>query len=117
MKQKEKLAQGTTLPMPEGFPSSSGGKFITEEEELQLLGALSQGPAQGFTEAEAGEVLKWAHETRLREVILQLVLEGLIQLSFREDGQLVFTAIDPAAVLQKAEERQKGLPPAPDLES
>lgn len=57
------------------------------EEEAVILSALKGAPATGVTEDECAKALTWAKKARLHSVLLDLVLDGRINLLIR-DGEV-----------------------------
>ena len=76
---------------------------LTREEELDLLRAVSMGTGRGFTQAEAEKVWQWAIDTRNQMCFLELTLKGYLKISFREDGELLFDAVEPEKILKSIE--------------
>jgi hypothetical protein len=97
------MAPGSSTKPNETLPA-----LISQEEEVLLLRALARtSPNGGFTEAEGGRVWQWAEEVRLADALLHLVLKGWMDIELRDDGQLVFRAVDPKVILAELE-RQRG---------
>jgi hypothetical protein len=75
---------------------AKGERLLTMDEELALCRAISHGTTRGgFTQAEAEAAWEWATVTRGNQMLLEGVLEGLFAIRFRDDGELLFGAIDP----------------------
>lgn len=53
------------------------------EERAVVLSALKGAPGKGVTEAECAQALTWAKEARLHSVLLDIVLDGRINLVLR----------------------------------
>ena len=74
-----------------------------------MLRALSEtSPDGAFTEAEGERVWQWAEHVRIENALLDLVLTGWLSIKIREDGQLVFRAVDPKVILAELERQQTG---------
>jgi hypothetical protein len=73
-------------------PSETAGGwtvYLTQEEAAILLRSFKPDPSSsGFTEAEAEFLWNWAEQTRLRNTMLELALEGKIGFSIK-NGELV----------------------------
>ena len=68
-------------------------RYVTLEHDdwdVTLFRALTQGTGRGFTEDEAGVVLKWATEALLDIVLLCLAKENQLTISFSDQGDLLF---------------------------
>jgi len=78
--------------------SCTAENLVTHQEEMLLLAALSRGAQErkqaGFTQSEAEAVWTWAQKTRYYNAMLELTLVGLMNIAVREDGDLVFKAVD-----------------------
>lgn len=62
--------------------------ILTENEAEVLITQLAKG--QGiFTEDDAGIVLTWARQTRIRHELLELILRQEIEVSLK-DGEVTF---------------------------
>ena len=57
------------------------------EERAVVLSALKGAPGKGVTESECAKALTWAKKARLHSVLLDLVLDGRINLLIR-DGEV-----------------------------
>ena len=56
-------------------PTTPGEILLTDREALMLARAMSLS-GEGFTDAELDAVGRWAQETRLRSLMLSMVLDG-----------------------------------------
>jgi hypothetical protein len=97
----EAQARSNTEPVTPPTAGASAYKepMVTEAEQIRLMHALSRGMrkrgVKGFTEGEAQAVYNWAHQTRVAYASLELALMGLMTIAIREDGELLFKAVDP----------------------
>lgn len=58
-------------------------KLLTKEEIERIILATAGGP-QGATEEEITIALKWAHQVRTEESLLQLVLMGDLRIQIQQ---------------------------------
>ncbi len=75
---------------------------------MAILNAVTRGNRKlgrnGFTQWEGGVAWQWARQVRTDTAMLNLVLTGLLDITVRTDGELIFTAADdPDLVAQRKE--------------
>lgn len=65
--------------------------FLSDEETEKLILSLASARGnKGFTEADAQKIVDWANEMRIGEAALANVLDGLLTVDVREDGEIMF---------------------------
>jgi len=65
--------------------------LLTDEEVKKLIFILTSTSPNGITEEDALEVVNWAEEIRFKEILLNMVLDDMVLISFDEEGELVFS--------------------------
>lgn len=69
------------------------GDFLSAEEIRKLFAAAAVGAGEeGITKGEFAPVVEWAQVTRLRQIVLDMILAGQVLPGFR-DGEVVFRAV------------------------
>ena len=68
-------------------------QLLTVPEQVALLKSIRLESGPGFTEGEAEATFRWAAETRFRQEILELALEGLARVVGFKEGVPVFDAV------------------------
>lgn len=75
------------------------GPILTEDEcsalVVSLLTARERSGDEGATEAEMGQVIRWARRARIGATALDLVLTGRLLVDVRGDGKVVFSEAEP----------------------
>jgi hypothetical protein len=84
--------------------ANTSSPLLTEAEQVKLLRCFKTPRGNGFTEAEADVLFKWAAGIRLSQGLLENALDGLVRIDLREDGQLEFEAVAPEEALKKLRE-------------
>ena len=84
LKRPTKLASGDAKPP---------GPLLTLPEQLKLLKTFRLHGRPGFTEEEANALFGWAAETRHRQGILELALEGLVRVVDFKAGAPAFDVV------------------------
>ena len=69
-------------------------RWLTTEEDHSIAKALSAGSG-GFTDEEFAMAIRWAESIRIRHACLELVLQGLVAIRPRSDGEIEMCAIGP----------------------
>ncbi len=79
-----KVSRKKPRPRPSAAAKRLAASLLSEaEERAVVLSALKGAPGKGVTEAECAQALTWAKEARLHSVLLDLVLDGRINLVLR----------------------------------
>ena len=69
-------------------------RWLTTEEDHAIAKALSAGSG-GFTDEEFATAIRWAESIRIHHDCLELVLQGVVALRLRPDGDIEMRAIGP----------------------
>ena len=71
----------------------SGDELMPLELQMSLLAAVGRGTGRGFTEEEGEKVLEWAQQSLINMSFVNLASEGLVNISFNKQGELIFAAV------------------------
>ena len=95
-KDKDLQTQANSLP-----------PLLTEEDQVKLLRCFKTPGGNGFTEAEAEVLFRWAAGIRFNQGLLENALAGLVHIRLRKDGQLTFeAAVTPEEARKKLSEME-----------
>jgi len=69
-------------------------RYLTVEEDGAIAKALCAASGD-FTEIEFAAAVRWAERIRIEQDCLELVLQGLVALRLRPDGEIEMRTIGP----------------------
>jgi hypothetical protein len=86
--------EGDSMTTPIGGHSEPPEVFSNDEVAQLIKGAIDASDQGSVSDAEVDQVIHWAIESRVGEVMLDLALEGRIGMLVRPDGEVTFKTLN-----------------------
>ena len=88
-KREEAHLRGTMLNVRAAMRAPSEVKALTKDEKQELIFALGEGQKEGFTTEDAEALVAWAHQARVNEGLLAMLLDHRVCASIGPDGDVL----------------------------